>query len=156
MKKLLVIALLVASVFAAEKAPWHSVFPQQDLSGNKIVYDKKAYLVDVWATWCPPCRQTIPELIALQQEVSQNAFVLGLSVDQESPEYVAKFIKQEKVNYPVAMADNKVMKYFPAVRGIPTMFVLDKNGKIVKTFVGYADKKALAAAIKKVIDSEVH
>lgn len=155
MKKIFVLLLVVGSLFAVDKK-WSDSFPQKDLNGKAIIYDKQVYLVDVWATWCPPCRLTIPELIALQEEITKNFTVLGLSVDQESAEYVADFVKKEKVNYPVALA-GEALRTLPAVRGIPTMFVLDKNGKIVKTFVGYTDRKTLSLAVKKVLEAhEIH
>ncbi len=151
MKKFLVVVLLLASVFAANKAPWHSVFPQLDLAGNEIVYDKDAYLVDVWATWCPPCRMTVPELIALQSTLSTEKFsVIGLSVDEISDEAVLNYINKEGVNYPVAKA-GRAMQYLPPVRGIPTMFILDKNGKIKKTFVGYTKKEIMLKEVQKVL-----
>lgn len=155
MKKLLVIGLLVSSLFAADKK-WSDVFPQKDLAGNKIVYDKQAYLVDIWATWCPPCRLTVPELIALQKELpTRNFMVLGLSVDTDDDKTVLDFAVREKVNYPIAKA-NETLHYFPPVRGIPTMFVLDKNGEIKKMFIGYTSKTEMLKEVKKVLASEIH
>lgn len=156
MKKFLVIFFLMASLFAADKAPWYRVFPQKDLSGNPIIYDKAVYVVDVWATWCPPCRLTVPELIALQSQLSVESFsVIGLSVDEISDEELLAFVTKENINYPVAKA-GKAMQFLPPVRGIPTMFILDKNGKIKKTFVGYMKKDALLKEVKKVLVNEVH
>jgi thiol-disulfide isomerase/thioredoxin len=155
-KVFIVLCVLVGLSVAVDKAPWFSVFPQKDLAGNKIVYDKQAYLIDVWATWCPPCRMTVPVLISIQDELpTKNFTVIGLSVDTDSDKTVLDFIQAEKVNYPVAKA-NETLKYFPPVRGIPTMFVLDKNGKIKKMFVGYTEKKTLLDAVKKVMGNEIH
>lgn len=156
MKKFFLVLLVLSFVFAADKSPWHSVFPQQDLQGKPIVYDKQAYLVDIWATWCPPCRLTVPELIAVQNELStKNFMVLGLSVDTDGDKTVLDFVTREKVNYPVAKA-NETLRYFPPVRGIPTMFILDANGKIKKTFIGYTDKDVMLKEVKKVLADAIH
>lgn len=143
----LMVFIIGASVYAAEAARLFDHFPQSDLSERTILYDKELYLVDVWATWCPPCQMTIPELIDIQQKyASANFTVLGLSVDSSGPEEVLKFVKERKVNYPVAMA-GKSLSYLPTVRGIPTMFLIDRRGKIVAQFIGYVDAAALSAKI---------
>lgn len=124
--------------------------PNKTVSGEKIAYDKKLYLLDVWATWCPPCRQTVPELIALQNKYEAQGFtVLGLSVDQSSAP-VGPFIKKYGINYPVAMGQ-EAMRVLPPVRGIPTMFLVAANGNILKQYVGYTSKERMAKDIDAII-----
>jgi len=121
--------------------------PQADIFGKKIDYDKQLYLIDIWATWCPPCRMTIPELIKLQADYDKTKFaVLGFSVDY-SPKPVVNYLENNNFNYQVAMLTRTELKQFPPVRGIPTMFLIDNNGTILKTYVGYTGKDKLAEDI---------
>lgn len=151
MKKIvLIILVFVMSIFsfAADKKNLLNYLPEKDIYDQKIIYDKDLYMLDVWATWCPPCRLTTPELIKLQQKyVSKNITVIGLSVDSEGPKVVKAFVKDEKINYPVAMAGDS-LKYLPPVRGIPTLFLVNKEGKILKQFIGFTDQDTLAEAIE--------
>ncbi len=139
--------IIASVVYAADGFRLFDHFPQRDLDQRVISYDKKLYLVDVWATWCPPCRMTIPELIDIQQKyASANFTVLGFSVDSSGPAVVRKFSKDQQINYPVAMADG-ALDHLPPVRGIPTMFLIDQDGKIIAQFIGYVDAATLSARI---------
>jgi peroxiredoxin len=121
-------------------------FSLNDLSGRSISltqYRGQVTLVDFWATWCPPCRMSIPELVSLQEKYGQKGLViLGISLDspQQVPdEYLRVFKSELQINYKILRYNQKVIEsYFgnesPA---IPTMFLIDRNGKIRKKFVGF-------------------
>jgi thiol-disulfide isomerase/thioredoxin len=146
-KNIIILFSLVGILFATPTALLGKM-PTSNIYGKPIVYDKQVYLLDVWATWCPPCKMTIPELVALQEEfASKNFTVIGLSVD-DSAKTVLDYLKKNPVNYSVAMATPETLKALPPVRGIPTLFVVDK-GVIVKTIVGYTPKETLAEEIRK-------
>ena len=143
-----------------EAGPTAPDFSLKDLSGQTVTleqYRGKVVLLDFWATWCPPCRMTIPLLIKLQEKYRDDGLViLGISIDdpqQITDKDLRYFIKMNKINYPVLRYNQKVMKdYFEGERvSIPTMFVVDRNGKIRDMIVGYAPdplKKSLAAVMK--------
>jgi peroxiredoxin len=143
-----------------EAGPTAPDFSLKDLSGQTVTleqYRGKVVLLDFWATWCPPCRMTIPMLIKLQDKYRDDGLViLGISIDdpqQITDKDLRYFIKMNKINYPVLRYNQKVMKdYFEGERvSIPTMFVVDRNGKIRDMIVGYAPdplKKSLAAVMK--------
>jgi cytochrome c biogenesis protein CcmG/thiol:disulfide interchange protein DsbE len=143
-----------------EAGPTAPDFSLKDLSGQTVTleqYRGKVVLLDFWATWCPPCRMTIPMLIKLQDKYRDDGLViLGISIDdpqQITDKDLRYFIKINKINYPVLRYNQKVMKdYFEGERvSIPTMFVVDRNGKIRDMIVGYAPdplKKSLAAVMK--------
>jgi thiol-disulfide isomerase/thioredoxin len=147
----ILLALLVLCGFGLAISPKSDLMgslPTKNIYGKPIVYDKQYYLIDVWATWCPPCKMTVPELIALQKDfVSKNFTVIGLSVD-DTVEPVLSFAKTTKINYPVAMASGQALNALPSVRGIPTMFIVE-NGKVVKTIVGYTPKETLAEELRQ-------
>ncbi|MDH5298333.1 MAG: TlpA family protein disulfide reductase, partial [Desulfobulbaceae bacterium] len=105
-----------------------------------------------FATWCPPCRQEIPSFVRLQDELGPKGFtVIGLSIDDGSAP-VARFMDKLGINYPVLMADQKVTAGFGNVVGVPTTFLVDRSGTIVKSYVGYVDhsilKRDIAAVLK--------
>lgn len=143
-----------------EAGPTAPDFSLKDLSGQTVTleqYRGKVVLLDFWATWCPPCRMTIPMLIKLQDKYRDDGLViLGISIDdpqQITDKDLRYFIKMTKINYPILRYNQKVMKdYFEGERvSVPTMFVVDRNGKIRDMIVGYAPdllKKSLAAVMK--------
>lgn len=117
----------------------------------------KGVIVNFWATWCPPCRAEIPDMVELQREYESKGFsFIGIAVSDDE-EKVKAFVASQKMNYPVAMGTKGIaMSYGKftkegAIRGIPTSFVINGKGEIVDYFVGGRNKAAFAEAIKKVI-----
>ncbi len=96
----------------------------------------KVVILDFWATWCRPCRMEIPGFIELYKTYKDSGFVMvGIALDQKSK--VEKFYKSHKMNYPVVIGDRAISKAYGGITGIPTTFVLDKEGRIYKKYVGY-------------------
>lgn len=120
-------------------------FVLPDLSGNMVSLKEfrgKVVLVDFWATWCLPCRKTLPELAELDKKYGDNGLViLGLSIDDPSSydnAYVSKFKDRYNVDYRILRADKDIVKKYLGTDNprVPTLFIIDKNGKIVKKFEG--------------------
>jgi len=99
----------------------------------------KVVIIDFWATWCPPCRKGIPDLIQLKKDFKDKLVIIGVSVDSDTKKDVVPFIKKMGINYHVAYADNNITQAYGGVQAIPTSFVIDKDGNIVKSFVGLQD-----------------
>lgn len=115
-------------------------------------YKNKVVLVDFWATWCPPCRKSIPDLIALKNEYKDKDFeIIGISLDQQTKPDVIPFVKNTGINYPVAYYTNDVINKFGGVEAIPTIFIVDKSGKVVQKFVGLTDKNILQNLINDLL-----
>ena len=113
----------------------------------------KVILVTFFATWCPPCRQEIPTLIQLYRDYAPKGFaVIGLSVDEGGPKVVARLVKQEKINYPVLMADRATARAFGGIAGIPTSFLVNRKGHVVKKYPGYVPHALLARDIEEILD----
>jgi thiol-disulfide isomerase/thioredoxin len=114
-------------------------FSVTDLNGRAISSADlrgKVVIVNFWATWCPPCREEIPDLIALQTKYRDQLVVLGISEDEGPIEDVRAFVAQHKVNYPVAMTTPALRKIFRGVVALPTTFIIDREGKIAQKHVG--------------------
>ncbi len=112
----------------------------------------KAMLINFWATWCPPCRKEIPSLIALQEKYSAKGFtVIGLSTDEGGSSLVAKFVQKMGINYPVAISDNATPRNFGNILGIPTSFLVDKEGNVRKRYDGYVDHETLERDLLQIL-----
>lgn len=114
-------------------------------------YKGKVVLVNFWATWCPPCRQEVPDFVKVQQELRPKGFeIVGISLD-DGPDPVVGFVEEQKVNYAVAMGNNEIAQQYGGVRAIPTSFLLDREGKIVKQYQGAIDADTLRQAIQPLL-----
>jgi thiol-disulfide isomerase/thioredoxin len=112
----------------------------------------KVLLVTFFATWCPPCMQEVPTLIQLQKEMGPRGFtVLGLSVDEGGSGIVAKLVERRRINYPVLMANSLVAGAFGGISGIPTSFLVNKKGHVVKRYPGYVPHKILLRDIQALL-----
>lgn len=112
----------------------------------------KVVILDFWATWCPPCKAEIPHLIALQDKYKgQGLEIVGLSVDEGGANDVKPFADEHKINYTMLIASAETPKDYGGITGIPTTFVVDKQGTIVKKFLGYTDPEVFEAAIQPLL-----
>ena len=150
---LFVAALFVQQGYAAVSMPHFNLTAVKDgKTVSSDVFKGKALLVTFFATWCPPCRQEIPALIKLQEEFGEQGFsVVALSVDEGGPEIVAKLMEQAKINYPVLMADHSIAREFGGIAGIPTSFLVNKKGHVVKRYPGYVPHALLERDIKMIL-----
>ncbi len=109
----------------------------------------KILLVDFWATWCGPCKDTIPDLVRLQNRYRGDGLeVIGISLDVQGEAAVAAFAKQFRMNYTVLLGDDRTARAFGGIMGIPTSFVVDRQGRIVKRFVGVVEAAAYEDVIR--------
>jgi cytochrome c biogenesis protein CcmG/thiol:disulfide interchange protein DsbE len=102
----------------------------------------KVLVLDLWATWCGPCRQEVPHLVELQKEFGPRGVeVFGLDIDplQDAPEDVLAFMKEFKVNYKVAFLERQYAAMLMSDNGsIPQSYVITRNGKIHSRFIGFS------------------
>ncbi|MEW6104282.1 MAG: TlpA disulfide reductase family protein [bacterium] len=108
----------------------------------------KVIILDFWATWCPPCRAEIPDFIELQNEYEGKLAIVGVCLDGGNTPSVKKFVEEMKINYPIVMGNDRIVQDYGGIRGIPTTFIIDKNGDIKETIVGYRLKNVFEDKIK--------
>jgi thiol-disulfide isomerase/thioredoxin len=114
-------------------------FVATDLDGRQIstaALRGKVVLVNFWATWCPPCREEIPDLVALQDKYKDQLQIIGISQDSGSVDEVRRFVAAYRINYPTVMSTPEIEARFPGVYALPTTFVLDREGKLAQKHVG--------------------
>jgi cytochrome c biogenesis protein CcmG/thiol:disulfide interchange protein DsbE len=108
--------------------------------------------VDFWATWCPPCRKGIPDLVAIQSQFGSKIAIIGISLDTDTKDKVASFARDFNMNYPVLFATPGVVQSYGNIEAIPTSFIIDKKGNIVDQYVGLTPKETYVNEIKKLLD----
>lgn len=147
--------VLLNHTFAGDPGDVAPAWTLKDLDGNEVSsadFKGKVVMIDFWATWCPPCRAMIPGMVELQAEYLEEGFIIiGISLDQKGPGVVREFNKEFKVNYTSLMGDEEVVRDFGGIRGIPTSFIIDREGRIVSKHVGYMAKEKLEEEIKPLL-----
>jgi peroxiredoxin len=150
------ILLLFSVCGKTTAAPTAPGFEVQDLDGHKISLAQqqgKIVILEFWSVSCRACQMSIPELNELQKEYQDKGLtVIGITIDQ--PNYVSddllmKFMDYFKINFKIGRANQQVLQDYFAGQfriSLPTIFIIDRRGKIVKRFEGYAEgemRKAL-------------
>lgn len=109
-------------------------------------------LLNLWATWCGPCRFEIPELQKMNDQYAPQGFkVIGVSLDDSEPEMVKRFVSDQKMTYPILLDPEGKLANIFQTSVIPTTVLIDRAGKIVWKQVGAIDSND--AALKKTLDS---
>jgi cytochrome c biogenesis protein CcmG/thiol:disulfide interchange protein DsbE len=134
-------------------------FSLKDISGKTVSLQDlrgKYVIIDFWATWCPPCLMSIPELVSLQRKYEEKGLVvIGISLDDPQKvdsRALTQFRDQHRIGYPILRADDRVVRDYAGSGGmsIPTMFFVDREGRIVEKLVGFAPGR-VEKSIKKLI-----
>jgi peroxiredoxin len=116
-------------------------FTLNDIHGDRMTLSAlrgKVVLLEFWATWCPPCRDSVSEMNELYDKFRGKDFeLLAISLDEgpSALSTVTSFVKEKGITYPVLMDDGKVSSDY-GVMNIPTVFIIDKSGKTAKKHVG--------------------
>jgi cytochrome c biogenesis protein CcmG/thiol:disulfide interchange protein DsbE len=107
-------------------------------------------VLDFWATWCAPCRASMPHLESIHHRYADDGLiVLGLSVDESDPADVRRFAEKLGVRFRIALADEKVLDQYGPIRQIPTTFFINRRGEVVRRTVGYLDAETLDGYVKE-------
>ncbi len=129
-------------------------FTLRDMSGSAwqlSAHRGDVVLVNFWATWCPPCRAETPGLIRIAQNYGRKGVAIaGISMDEGGVAPVRKFVSDFGVNYPVMMPDSNLL-LAREVENLPTTFLIDKQGRIAKTYIGEVRETVFRADIEHLL-----
>jgi len=112
-------------------------------------YKGKWVLVNFWATWCPPCQEEIPDLIALHGEKKNNLVVIGIAMDYRNAKQVTDFADGLLVDYPIVLGNAQVASQIGPVQGLPTTYLYNPDGKMVAQQVGAITRESVESFIAK-------
>jgi len=126
----------------------------RDIKGNQVQLSSlkgKVIILDFFATWCPPCRQEIPDFIALQEAYKDKGLeIVGVSLTPLDD--VKPFAEEMGINYTILIGDEKAETAYGPIRSIPTTFIIDKDFKIAKKYIGFRSKDIFENDIKELIN----
>ncbi len=112
--------------------------------------DGKVTLVVFWATWCQPCLMEIPSLIEWHKKYADRGFrVVSINIDDNEGQKMAAIYQKYDINYPLLMDDGTSEEKFGGLQALPTSFLLGRDGKVRKTFIGLYPAKVLEGEIVK-------
>jgi thiol-disulfide isomerase/thioredoxin len=137
---------------ASEGAATMPALPLTDISGAAIDAARLSHrpvIVEMWATWCPPCRSTMAWLPSLQKKYGRRATVVAIAVDSKLDE-VRTMAKSFKANYPIVMGTPEVIQAFGAVAAVPKLIVYDAQGR--RSSVLYGAPPDLHAQIEAAVE----
>jgi peroxiredoxin len=158
--RLLLVVLLLASFFVAgaqttplvgKKAP---EFSRTDFNGAKINlagFRGKVVLLDFWATWCASCQVEMPTFVQWQRDYGPRGLqVIGISMDDD-PTAARRLAAKLRLNYPVAMGDEKLGQIYGGVLGLPLTYLIDRHGIVRARFQGETDLKTIEKQLKALL-----
>ena len=133
-------------------------FTLYTLDGDEVKlsdYLGKVVILDFWATWCPPCRKGIPDLISIQNEYKDDLVVIGISLDQPATQdQLIPFIESYGINYPIVLGDLEVSAAYGNIQAIPTSFIIDQEGNIINKHIGLVPRSTLVEEINLLLSGK--
>lgn len=115
-------------------------FTFPDINGKEVSLSDhrgKVVLVNVWATWCPPCRQEMPSMQSLYEKFKDENFkILAVSIDSEGRAAVAPFMLKMNLTFPALLDPGETIRPLYGITGVPESFIIDKQGILVEKIIG--------------------
>ena len=166
LKRILLTAFAAALISIGYITPAHTDKPSSsrkapdfslpDLKGQKYTLGAlkgKVALIDLWATWCPPCKKSIPELAKLQKKYDGQLQIIGIAYD-DAVEDVTEFLNKneigKQINYPIVFGP-PLPQYFGEVEALPKTVLIDKKGNIRMEKIGLIPYEELDSALTKLV-----
>ncbi|HEX3250792.1 MAG TPA: TlpA disulfide reductase family protein [Pyrinomonadaceae bacterium] len=126
----------------------------KDLNGRPVRlsdYKGKVVLINFWATWCPPCRAEMPDLVRLQREHGEDLQIIGITYPPESKTRVRRFARSLKVNYPIVLGTREIKDRFSSEDTLPLTIVINRDGKVSYIISGILLREEFDEKIKPLL-----
>jgi thiol-disulfide isomerase/thioredoxin len=105
-------------------------------------------IVNYWATWCTPCLEEVPDLVALyDSRKNKDVMIFGVVFDYQNAKEVAEYVDDMLISYPIVLGDDEVMKQIGSAEVLPTSYIYNPRGELVKTKRGKVTRQYLEAII---------
>jgi thiol-disulfide isomerase/thioredoxin len=157
-KKFIVIAILFSSSLAGSAqaprpAPTISLKTVDGHIFSLEDYKGKIVLLNFWATWCPPCRQEIPDLIKYQRTYRQQLQVVGLTYPPETLSQVRQFARRARMNYPIALGTKETKLRFASSETLPITVIIDAQGNVRDVIEGIMYRDEFDEKVKPMLSA---
>jgi len=130
-------------------------FALKDLNGRIVRlsdYQGKVVLINFWATWCPPCRAEMPDLVRLQREYRKEGLkVIGITYPPERRARARRFARGLKVNYPIILGTREIKARFSSDETLPLTIVINRDGKVSEIISGILLREEFDEKIKPLL-----
>jgi len=149
----LLILFTATSVLGQEAKP--PQFTLKDINGSTVrlrSYRGKVVLINFWATWCPPCRAEMPDLVRLQRQYARQGLqIIGITYPPEQKARVRAFARSIKVNYPIILGTRQIKARFSSEETLPLTVVIDRDGKVNEIISGILLREEFDEKIKPLL-----
>lgn len=128
-------------------------FNRRALDGRPLslaAYRGKVVLLDFWASWCAPCIVEIPHFVKLQAQYVNELQVIGISMDDQKHD-TERVVADKHINYPIIMGDTTIGRLYGGILGLPELYLIGRDGKIIKSWRGELHQTDLDAALEAVL-----
>lgn len=147
-KKSLLLSLLVVFLLGLQTISYAAnSFVLKDMTGKKHTlaeYKGKWVIVNYWATWCPPCLEEVPDLVALyDSRKNKDLVILGVAFDYQNSKEVSDYVNDMLISYPIVLGDDEVMKQIGFSDTLPTSYIYNPRGELIKVKHGLVTKRYL-------------
>ena len=156
--KVIVFAALALALSHASVLGQETVAPQfalKDVNGRTVRlsdYHGRVVLINFWATWCPPCRAEMPDLVRLQREhAKQGLQIIGITYPPERKDRVRRFARSLKVNYPIVLGTRETKARFSSEETLPLTVVINRDGKVTDIISGILLREEFDEKIKPLL-----
>lgn len=144
------------AVQAGPSAPAFSAVSLDGRQTSSSMLAGKAYIVNFFASWCPPCRGEIPDMVYLQNQYAGKGFTfIGVAVS-DNEQAIRQFVRQNRISYPVVVGNTSIESAFNGyveggINAIPTSFVVNSSGRIIKVITGARSREDFEKLILQAI-----
>ena len=148
-------AIMIAPVRISGQEVRAPQFVLRDVNGRTVRlsdYKGKVVLINFWATWCPPCRAEMPDLVRLQSEhAKQGLQIIGITYPPERKSRVRRFARSLKVNYPIILGTRQIKARFSSEETLPLTVVINRDGTVSHIISGILLREEFEEKIKPLL-----
>jgi cytochrome c biogenesis protein CcmG/thiol:disulfide interchange protein DsbE len=148
----------VSAATAPDRAPDFSWTGTDGRTTSLGSYRGKVVMINFWATWCPPCKRELPDIVKLREEHGERGFeVLGVSISERPAagvsveQHVADFASRNGLVYPLLIGNDRIVQAYGGIESIPTTVIVDREGRIARVINGMMSADEMREAVSPLL-----